>query len=41
LAVAAGFGKLNADGRLVTPQYGTRIHVAHVIRTDLPLAPDG
>jgi hypothetical protein len=41
LAAAAGLGKLNTDGRLVTPQYGTRVHVANVIRTDLPLAPDG
>jgi hypothetical protein len=41
LAAAAGLGKLNADGRLVTLQYGTRVHVANVIRTDLPLAPDG
>ena len=41
LAVAAGLGKLNTDGRLVTPQYGTGVHVANVIRTDLPLAPDG
>ena len=41
LAAAAGLGKLNADGRLVTPQYGTGVHVANVIRTDLPLAPDG
>ncbi|HSE89066.1 MAG TPA: hypothetical protein VLJ79_22825 [Candidatus Binatia bacterium] len=41
LAVTAGLGTLNAEGRLVTPQFGTRIHVANVIRTDLPLAPDG
>jgi hypothetical protein len=41
LAAAAGLGKLNEDGRLITPQYGTRVHVANVIRTDLPLAPDG
>ena len=41
LAAAAGLGKLNADGKLVTPQYGTRVHVANLIRTDLPLAPDG
>jgi len=40
LAAAAGLGKLNPDGRLLTPKYGTRIHVADVIRTDLPLAPD-
>jgi hypothetical protein len=41
LAVAAGLGTLNAEGRLVTPQFGARIHIANVIRTDLPLAPDG
>jgi hypothetical protein len=41
LAAAAGLGKLNDDGRLITPQYGTRVHVANVICTDLPLAPDG
>jgi hypothetical protein len=41
LAVAAGLGTLDPDGRLVTPQYGTRVHVANVIRTDLPLAADG
>jgi hypothetical protein len=41
LAAVAGLGKLNADGKLVTPQYGTRVHVANVIRTDLPLTPDG
>lgn len=40
LAAAAGLGKLDADGRLVTPKYGTRVHVADVIRTDLPLVPD-
>jgi hypothetical protein len=41
LAAAAGLGTLNAEGRLVTPQFGNRVHVANVIRTDLPLAPDG
>lgn len=41
LAAAAGLGKLNAKGRLVTPSYGSRVHVANVIRTDLPLAADG
>jgi hypothetical protein len=40
LAVAAGLGTLSAEGRLVTPKFGTRVHVANVIRTDLPLAPD-
>lgn len=41
LAAAAGLGTINKDGRLVTPKYGTGIHVANVIRTDLPLAADG
>jgi hypothetical protein len=41
LAAAAGLGTLNAEGRLVTPKFGTGVHVANVIRTDLPLAPDG
>ena len=41
LAAAARLGTLNAEGRLVTPEFGTHVHVANVIRTDLPLAPDG
>ena len=41
LAAAAGLGTLNPEGRLVTPKYGSHIHVANVIRTDLPLAADG
>ncbi len=41
LAAAAGLGKLAADGSLVTAKYGARVHVADVIRTDLPLAVDG
>ena len=41
LAVAAGLGKLNSDGRLTVRKYGTRIHVADIIFTDLPLAADG
>ena len=41
LAAVAGLGILNAEGRLVTPKFGTGVHVANVIRTDLPLAPDG
>ena len=41
LAAAAGLGTLNAEGKLVTPEFATRVHVANVIRTDLPLAPDG
>jgi hypothetical protein len=41
LAAAAGLGTLNREGRLVTPQFGVNVHVANVIRTDLPLAVDG
>jgi epoxyqueuosine reductase QueG len=41
LAAKAGLGNLNAEGRLVTAKYGTGVHVANVIRTDLPLAADG
>ncbi|HXV84961.1 MAG TPA: hypothetical protein VEG60_34385 [Candidatus Binatia bacterium] len=41
LAAVAGLGALNAESRLVTPKFGTRVHVTNVIRTDLPLAPDG
>ena len=41
LAAAAGLGKVNSDGRLATRKYGTHVHVANVIRTDLPLIADG
>jgi hypothetical protein len=41
LAAAAGLGRLNAKGRLVTDKFGSNVHVSNVIRTDLPLAPDG
>lgn len=40
LAVAAGLGKLNGDGRLTVPKYGVRVHIADVIFTDLPLVAD-
>jgi hypothetical protein len=41
LAAAAGLGKLDAHGRLLAPKLGRHVHVAEVIRTDLPLAADG
>ena len=41
LAAAAGLGKLDRDGRLVTSKYGTGVHVAPVVRTDLALAASG
>jgi hypothetical protein len=40
LAVAAGLGTLNQDGRLTVPKYGTHIYVADIIFTDLPMAAD-
>ncbi|HEX5604913.1 MAG TPA: hypothetical protein VFY96_00265 [Candidatus Binatia bacterium] len=41
LAAAAGLGTLNSGGRLVTAKFGANVHIANVIRTDLPLAADG
>jgi hypothetical protein len=41
LAAKAGLGTLNSAGRLVSPKFGANVYVANVIRTDLPLAPDG
>ena len=41
LAAQAGLGTLNADGRLVTPQFGAKVYIADAICTDLPLAEDG
>ncbi|HSX82632.1 MAG TPA: hypothetical protein VLQ80_29230 [Candidatus Saccharimonadia bacterium] len=41
LAAQAGLGTLNAEGRLVTPQFGAKVYVADAICTDLPLAADG
>ncbi len=41
LAAKAGLGTVNAEGRLTTPKYGTKVHIAKLIFTDLPLAADG
>jgi hypothetical protein len=41
LAAQAGLGRLNAEGRLVTPQFGVKVYIADAICTDLPLAADG
>lgn len=41
LAAAARLGTLDAHGRLVTEKFGANVHIANIIRTDLPLAPDG
>jgi hypothetical protein len=40
VAAAAGLGQLDGSGRFVTSRRGAHIHVADVILTDLPLAPD-
>jgi hypothetical protein len=40
LAAAAGLGTLDESGRLSTPRFGRKVHVADVILTDLPVAPD-
>jgi hypothetical protein len=40
VAVAAGLGTLDRDGRLVTKMRKAYIYVADAILTDLPLAPD-
>ena len=37
LAIAAGLGTLNGDGRLTMPKYGTKVHIADIIFTDLPM----
>jgi hypothetical protein len=41
LAAAAGLGRIDSDGRLLTALLGRKVYVADVVRTDLPLAPDG
>jgi len=41
LAAQAGLGGLDAEGRLVTPQFGANVYVADAICTDLPLIADG
>ena len=41
LAVAAGLGKLNGDGRFTAPKFGTKVHINEPIFTDLPMVADG
>jgi len=41
LAVVASLGRLNAHGRLTVPTYATKIYVADIIFTDLPMVADG
>jgi hypothetical protein len=39
--VAVGLGKRNGAGTLTVPKYGTKIHIADIIFTDLPMEADG
>jgi hypothetical protein len=41
LAVAVGLGTRHGDGTLTVPTYGTKIHLADIIFTDLPMETDG
>lgn len=41
LAERAGLGRLDSEGRLVTPDFGRKAYIADVILTDLPLSSDG
>ena len=40
VATKAGLGTLDSRRRLNTPRFGTKVHIADVILTDLPVAPD-
>jgi hypothetical protein len=41
LAIATGLGTRDSQGRFTTPKYGTKVHIADVIFTDLPMLADG
>jgi hypothetical protein len=41
LAVRAGLGTLDAHGRFVTREFGSRVYLGDAVYTDLPLAVDG
>jgi len=41
LAAIAGLGALDREGHLVSRAFGRKAYVAEVIRTELPLEPDG
>jgi hypothetical protein len=41
LAAQARLGRLDAAGRFISENFGAHVHLAPVICTDLPLAPDG
>ena len=39
LARCAGLGNLDANGRLVTQKHGSKVYIADLVLTDLPLSP--
>lgn len=41
LAIAAGLGTRDNNGRLTVPKFGTKIYIADIIFTDLPMKADG
>jgi hypothetical protein len=41
LAVASKLGTLTGDGRLTVPKHGTKVYVADILFTDLPMEADG
>jgi epoxyqueuosine reductase QueG len=40
VAASVGLGRLDRSGRLKTAKLGTKLHIADVILTDLPMKPD-
>ena len=41
LAIATGLGTRDRNGRFTTPKYGTKVHIADIVFTDLPMQADG
>jgi hypothetical protein len=41
LAIATGLGTRDRQGRFTTPKYGTKVYLADIIFTDLPMEADG
>jgi hypothetical protein len=41
LAIATGLGTRDRNGRFTTPKYGTKVHIADIVFTDLPMLADG
>jgi hypothetical protein len=41
LAIATGLGTRDRNGRFTTSKYGTKVHIADIVFTDLPMQADG